>query len=269
MKVGSTTNWSQRFGEDNRYRDLAILGASISIYAFDLGTSPTTSAGDLEVLVRNELWKLTLPGVAHKHWIPYDGAKRSGNARPPANDPYAKAVRRTVESPSNFDLGTRLTTTSLAGLAPVARVDLNRDGWRPSVDGLAANHRYLYILETRQEGVGAAKKILKIGITGENGTTPVGGYSSRFSQYINTAVNYQGGATFGYGTSGVTVHMYDVTTLVGAQGTTDEQKARHLAMEMEIRSSLYNQGYRLPSDHEGEDVWREPGDTFKRSLYNG
>jgi hypothetical protein len=70
-------------------------------------------------------------------------------------------------------------------------------------------------------------------------------------------------------------HLFDVTALVGTEGTADEQKQRHQALEMAVRRVLYGQGYALPYDHENEDgegsipAWRDPSDQYRRARYNG
>ncbi|MBY0457991.1 MAG: HINT domain-containing protein, partial [Gemmataceae bacterium] len=98
VPIGRET-WAQRFGKDNSYRDLAILGASISIYAFDLGKLPTPSAESIETGVRNKLVSLQ-SGTGRKHWLPYDGTKYRGRGalNPNPDAPYTKAVVRANET---------------------------------------------------------------------------------------------------------------------------------------------------------------------------
>jgi hypothetical protein len=66
-------------------------------------------------------------------------------------------------------------------------------------------------------------------------------------------VSYTGGYAAGYASSGVMAHLFDVTALVGTEGTALEQQRRHQALEMAVRRALHDQGYGLPFDHEKED----------------
>jgi hypothetical protein len=270
MKVGKVADepWAARFAGDG-YRDLAILGVPVTIYAFDLGpqSATTPNAGTVETAVRRTLWG-AMNGTTHRFWLPYDGAARPRNNNPLPNDPYGQAVRRDYETTSSFDVRPFLSGTSLVNRRPVAQVDLNYRLWRNRFSGFPNNHRYIYILEARQEGEDSPRKILKVGNTGLRPISTPGTYINRFEQYIALYVNYEGGASFGYRTSGVTAHIFDVTTL-----TSDASSLT--ALEDQVRRELYDQGYRLPLDHELEDgtadipAWRNATDNYRRALYNG
>jgi hypothetical protein len=70
----------------------------------------------------------------------------------------------------------------------------------------------------------------------------------------------------------VTLHLYDVTDIVGTAGSASDRKSRQQALEMQARRQLDAQGFSLPFDHEDEDgsasttAWRTSTDILRRPL---